>query len=463
MQRRHAPVLVEASTATRRNLLVDYYDRIQDAIAQSVDTPDARQDPGNFAPAFAVPELCGEIAQFFAPAKASWLDVGEYRGHRLTLLDLAANPGTNTTKTFPSLLIVARAIEHIRRTGSTVVIFSPTSANKGTALRDAVLRALDLKLATPEQLRVVTLAPDSGAAKLRRSRLAEDPHLRSLNPMFVYTGSDPEGVKHAGREFVERFAKKLHDRDGTNLWFSLELQNYLLADVARAFFEQDVAPADVSRPRTHAHAVSSAFGLLGYHLGRSLLEESGEVTSASRPASLLVQHLGAPDMVLSLRHGSFDRSHIPAFQHDPVSGLRVQSADRRFPFTTDDPDEILDPTFYTHRPVTSARMNEIIHRFGGDGIVVSLTECIQRYPVIRSWLQSTDRPLPADLRTVREWSTVMAFTGTLEAIDRGLVEEGHDVVVHGSGWYSTADFTELPAELTTRFSTVDDLAAAFSL
>ncbi|HET8658006.1 MAG TPA: DUF6002 family protein, partial [Micromonosporaceae bacterium] len=440
----------------------DYYHLLPQAIAACVEQTAPVTDPEAFSPGFLLPELDPAVREFLSVALARWQPVGEYAGHRICLLDLTANPGTQTTKTFASLLIVARAVEYVRRTGEPVMIFSPTSANKGTALRDAVLRAVTTGLVTPEQLRIVTLAPRSCLLKLRTSRLAEDPRLRALNPLLLYTGDEAEAVKALGREFVTANAAALRREQGVNVWFSLELRNYLVADTARAFFEHQVDPTDgAGRPRLHAHAVSSAFGLLGYHAGREVLEAAGLASAATRPASLLVQHLGTPDMVLSLAYGDFDRSRVPAYRLDPDSGLyRREGGEPRFPEVTYDPDEVLDPTFYTHRPATSPAMNEIIARYGGAGIVVSLAECIARYPYLRGWLASSPRPLPADLRTLREWSTVMAFTGVLNAIDRGLVEPGRDVVVHGTGGYTTADFDPLDACALTPVRTVSDIAAA---
>jgi hypothetical protein len=105
-------------------------------------------------------------------------------------------------------------------------------------------------------------------------------------------------------------------------------------------------------------------------------------------------------------------------------------------------------------------MNELIARFGGDGIVVSLYECLQRYPEIRARLVGHDRGLPADFRTLREWSLVMAMTGVLNAVDRGNVKRGVDIVVHGSGWYSAAEYTPVCSASTSTVDTVDDIAAA---
>ncbi|MPZ81618.1 MAG: hypothetical protein GEV28_14935 [Actinophytocola sp.] len=456
---------IEATATASGNLLIDYLELMPRSVGACVADPTpVTGDPAAFSPGFALPEPTEEVREFYSAATAGWRPLGEYAGHRLSLLDLTGNPGTHTTKTFPSLLIVARAVEYIRRTGEPVTIFSPTSANKGTALRDAVLRAIDANLVTPEQLRVVILAPWSCRDKLRASRLSADARLRELNPLLLYTGGEPEAVKRIGREFADRHAAQLKRRHGTNLWFSLELTNYLVADTARAYFEQDADPTDATgRPRLHAHAVSSAFGLLGYHRGRAVLEHGGQASVASRPASLLVQHMATSDMVLSLRRGSFERDNLPSYRRDPATGLYHQDAeeaDPRFPATIHDPDEVLDPTFYTRRPVTSAAMNAIIGRFGGDGIVVSLHECLERYPAIRARLAGHGRGLPADFRTLREWSLVMAMTGVFNAIDRGLVEPGADIVVHGSGWYATPDYQTPDLSTTPTVESVADVAAA---
>ncbi len=447
--------------AVSGNMLLDYYNLLPRAVASCVPDPLPVTTPGAFAPGYELPELDDQVREYFAAASVSWRPLGEYGGHQIVLLDLAENPDTNTTKTHPSLLIVARAVEFIRRTGQPIMIFSPTSANKGTALRDAVLRAVRAGLVTPEQLRIVVLAPISGRDKLRSSGLATDSRLRELNPVLLYDGQEPEGVKALGKAFAGDYAANLWRTLGAHLWYSLDLRNYVVADTARAFFEHAAAPTDLAdRPRTHAHAVSSAFGLLGYHSGREVLEQAGLANPGSRPASLLVQHLGTPDMVLHLLHGSFDRHNMPDYRHQSGSGRYEQSADPHFPSITDDPDEILDPTFYSRRPATSPAMNEIIGRYGGDGIVVSRHECLSRYGKLSDWLSGSRRPLPGDVHQVREWSLVMALTGTLNAIDRGLIKPDHDVVVHGSGWYTTADYTPLPPDATVPVTNCADIAAA---
>jgi hypothetical protein len=443
---------------TTRNLIVDYYDSIPAAAARCGAAAGGPAGTPRFSPGFAVPELAEDVRRFFAAATATWRPLGEYAGHRLHLMDLTGNPGTHTTKTFASMLIVARAVEHIRRTGQSICIVTPTSANKGVGLRDAVGRALDAGLVSPEELSVAVLAPASTRHKFRRDALAADPRLRALNPLLQLGGPAPEQVKPLARAFVDAYAEAAYDKYGVTLWFSLELPNYLVADAARAAFEADASPTAAAPPRWHAHAVSSAYGLLGYNLGRDVLEAAGRAQPADRPGFLLVQHLGTPDMVLSLRHGSFSREHVPAYAHDPAGGSWRQAADPHFPAVTDDPAEVLDPTFYTHRPATSPAMNELIARHGGDGIVVSRRECLARYPLLREWFAGGARPLPQDPSDLREWSIVMALTGVLNAIDRGLVPGGHEVVVHGSGCYQRADYTcwEPDAHVVS----VDDVAAA---
>lgn len=452
-----------------RNLLIDYHDTIRAAITACTNTADGPTATTEFAPGFDLPALTDQVRQFYAPATATWRPLGDYAGHPIHLMDLTGNPGTHTTKTFASTLIVARAVEHIRRTGEAVCIFTPTSANKGIALRDAVGRALVTGLAEPGQLSVVVLAPATTARKFRADMLAADPRLRALNPLLRLAGNGnssgpgsvaPEQVKTLGRAFVDRYTPEAANH-GVQLWYSLDLRNYLIADATRAAFEADVAPTSTAPPRWHAHAVSSAYGLLGYNLGRDVLEAGGRADPADRPGFLLVQHLGTPDMVLDLRHGRVSRADVPAYRPDPAGGWRQDAgvdADPRFPAVTDDPAEVLDPTFYTHEPATSPAMNGLIRRFGGDGIVVSRRECEARYSLLRSWMAATNRPLPASSGGLREWSLVMALTGVLNAVDRGLVPPDHEIVVHGSGSYTDDDYATV--EPDARVTTVEDIAAA---
>jgi hypothetical protein len=165
-------------------------------------------------------------------------------------------------------------------------------------------------------------------------------------------------------------------------------------------------------------------------------------------------------MVLSLHHGGFSRDLAPEYAFNADTGLYEQGSDPHFPAATFDPEEVLDPTFYTHEPVTSPAMNALIGRHGGAGIVVSLYECLNRYPLLMRWLSDTGNPLPRDPRTLREWSLAMALTGVANALDRGLVPAGAEIVVHGTGSYGTGDYRPLDPLAIRRVTTPDDIADA---
>ncbi len=400
------------------------------------------------------------FAEFYEAGAMAFRDGGQYHGLRWHLLDLMGNPWTRTTKTGPSLLMVARLVEHIRRTGERIMIVTPTSGNKGTALRDAVGRALDMGLVTDEHLRIVTVVPRRSRGKLRHSRLGTSPVRCRRNPIVVQDTDRGDVVKALVAELVTAESDDLFRRTGFRLWNSLDLDNYRVADAVRAYVEQVCSPPTGSGVRrTHLHAVSSAFGLLGYELGHQVLSSGGYNpighTPWAHPAYFLVQHLATPDMVLSLRKGTFDRDALPAYRLT-ADGLYRQDDDPAFPATTHQPDESIDPTFYTRQPATAARFREIVQQHGGGGIVVSLHECLTAYPQVRRMLAEVAIDLPADPRELREWSLVKAITGMMLAADRGLLDDG-EVVVHGSGSYTddslapalpeTLRTAALPAEL----------------
>ena len=365
--------------------------------------------------------------------------MAEYRGHHLSLLDLTRNAGTRTTKTFASLLIVARAVRHIEHTGERITILTPSSANKAIALRHAVERAIEYKLVAPSQLNVVTVVPAVSAYKLRSSILSRDSELIARNPVAIYHGVDPEGVKTIGRQ-VLRDRRSIEEATGSRLWYTLQLENYLAADIVRAFAESDFFPGTPRRPRLHAHAVSSAYGLLGHAYGRTLLG----ARSGDWPCHyLLVQHLGAPDMVTDLYRGQPDGfDATPAYAYDTESGCYSQNVNPHFPRVTFDPDEILDPTFYSRTPLTAPQMTALIRSRGGAGVVVSLSECLERFGLARSFLEQAGLQVPANPTMIQEWSIIMAITGVLNAIDRGIIGE-KDILVHGSGLYARNGFDPL--------------------
>jgi len=161
-------------------------------------------------------------------------------------------------------------------------------------------------------------------------------------------------------------------------------------------------------------------------------------------------------MVLSL-HGMTP----PDYRADPGTGLFHQQTTPRYPRTTFDPAENLETTFYTRSPATSPAMNELIRRQGGGGIVVSLNECLGRYAEVRALLGNAGVTLPADPRVLREWSLVMAMTGVLNAIDRGLLD-ADEVIVHGSGSYSVTDYRPLPDHAVRTVADAADLSAVIA-
>ena len=437
------------------NAIVHHHPGILEAIELS-GAPAAARD--GFDPGFALPPLEDAIADFYAASDASVAELGSHRGRRLSLLNLMHNPRTRTTKTFASLLIVARAIRYVRETGRRVMIVTPTSANKGTALMDAVLRALDRELVGPDRLRIAVIVPRESMGKLWSSALTEDPLLRDRNPVLVHDGPDPEAVKALARGAVNRCGPEL-SAEGTDLWHTMQLDNYRVADAVRAFLEADLLPPDPGRPRVHAHAVSSGFGLLGYDLGRAVLARR-RGSAGRRPIFFLVQHLRTPDMVLALRFGSFSRDLLPAYRWDGSRQLFVQAEDPCFPFVTDDPEEGIDPTFYTRRPATMAAVREMVEEGGGGGIVVSHHDCLARYDEVGSLLAGAGVALPPDPADLREWALVMALTGVLNAVDRDLLPDPADIVVHGSGSYGTADYRPVDPSHARPVAGEDDVSEA---
>lgn len=391
-------------------------------------------------PGTALPALDAQVRDYLSVSTLAHTPMAEYRGYRLSLLDLSRNPGTGTTKTFPSLVMVARAVRYIQDTGERVTILTPSSANKAVALRDAVLRAIRCGLVTAQQLNIVVLVPVESTYKLRSSELSADPELSARNPVGVYSGAQAEQVKAISRAALDRHGATMEKNADTHLWYTLQLENYVAGDVVRAFAEEDYFPAVPGNPRLHAQAVSSAYGLLGHAYGCELL---GGRAAGHAPGYFLVQHLGAPDMVASVYGADSKDPHpVPAYTFDADVGLYFQQEDPHFPEATSDPVEVLDSTFYTRKPVTSNLMDPLIRRQGGGGIVVSRAECLARYETVRALFGEAGLRVPADPAAVAEWSVIMAMTGVLNAIDRALVRQ-RDIVVHGTGSYAHGDYVPL--------------------
>ena len=450
-----------SAAAGRRNLICEYYPLLQEVLAR-LEREASEQHTGVFSPPFAMPALDRGMEELFSVATAGWQPLGHYRGTELVLLDLMQNPGTYTTKTLASLIIVARAIEYIRRTGEKIAIIAPTSGNKGVALRDAVERALRVGLVTPDQLRVLVIAPEAARRKLRNGALATTDEWRRRNPLLIYGGQNASDVKEIARSFVSTYGADLKRKHNVNAWFSLDLRNYQAADATRAFIECDIDPlaADGSVRRIHAHAVSSAYGLLGYELGLQVLRANRKVHNETTPGFFLVQHLATPDMVLSLYNDSFSREKLPKYTRNPLTGMYEQRTNAHFPYRTFSQVEVVDPTFYTREPVTSDRMNALIRRHGGGGMVVSLWECLERYSQVRMLLERGGIEMPSDPRTILEWSLIMALVGVMNAIDRGVMPSAAKVVVHGTGLYTTRNTPPIDERAIRTVCTPQDIARA---
>lgn len=420
---------------TQVDVLANHYGQLRGAL--SAVAKSRSRGPG-FEPAFDLPDPTPALAEYFSVARLRFAELGQTGRVRLRLLDLMGNPATRTVKTFASLIIVARAVRHIQRTGEPVMILTPSSANKATALRDAVLRAYRTGLVNPSQLQIVTVVPGLARPKLWASDLCRYAELAVRNPMCVLDRMEPEQVKTLAGQ-AAACADELFAATGVRLWHTLDLANYQCADAVRAFAEHAVAPPARGTTRAHAHAVSSAFGLLGHHFGTGLLPER-----TPPPQYFLVQHLSTSDMVRSLHDIS-----PPPYQLDPATGLYEQDVNPRYPRTTFHPTENLEPTFYTRSPATSPAMNAIIRAQGGGGIVVSRHECLARYEQIHAMLSLAGVTIPERPTDLREWSLVMVLTGVLNAIERGLVD-ADEVLVHGSGSYGVADMMPMPEEALHR-------------
>lgn len=393
-----------------------------------------------FEPDRHLPTLSEDYVVFFSAAQMHWLRLGEYKGRSLKLLDLMSDPSTQTTKIFASLLMVGRAIEHIRRTGENINILITTSGNKGIALRSAVERAIALGMVDKKQLKVVMFTTVDSTSKLRKSTLSENKELRQLNPIILYTGKSSSYLKQLGKDFQEKYSDRLFAESNTRIWYALDLDNYRCSDSMRAFFEYENLLQENSQPefsvRLHVHAVSSGFGFIGYHLGRTVLVNEGITTWEDNPGYFLVQSLRTPDLVLHNYFNSFDRQYLPSYEFDKITGLYSQHQNAHFAEKTFDLAEDLDSTFYTTSPPTAGKISEMIKQFGGGGIVVSLYECLEKYSIIRSLLSRVNIHIVADPRKVTEWATIMALVGAINAIDRDIIPEEAELVIHASGYYS---------------------------
>nr|WP_239150329.1 DUF6002 family protein [Streptomyces sp. SID13588] len=385
---------------------------------------------------------------------------GELDGVPFHLLDLMGVPEVRTTKAWASLLMVARAVTHIRATGERVMLVTPTSGNKGAALRHAVARALSLGIVDDESLRIACLLPKGNTYKLWDGPLSRTSRLRTLNPVFACDTDDPADVKNLGLAVCETAAGRL-TAQGVRTWYTLDIRNYLFADAIRAFVDWRISPPQVTAgKRVHAHAVSSAFGLLGYEFGREVLRAAGHQPPGADPAYLIVQHLRTPDMVLDWRFGSFDREHLPCYRPTPDGAGVVQSEDPHFPYVADSPEEEIDPTFYTRSPATAPAMSSLLRARGRGGLVVSRRDCETHMPTTRWLCAQFGIHLPQDITELREWSLVMAMTGVQVARERGIVDAADEIILHASGSYAAHQYRALPGAWCAPADSTETIARA---
>jgi hypothetical protein len=142
------------------NMISDFYEEIQE-VARHLNQPSSPGTDGDlFSPGFSLPAMDEDIRRYLSVADVRWSDLDPIGGRRVSLLNLFSNPGTRTTKTMASLIMVLRAVQYIRASGEGVMIVAPSSGNKAIALRDAVGRAIAGGLATADELRILTITPD---------------------------------------------------------------------------------------------------------------------------------------------------------------------------------------------------------------------------------------------------------------------------------------------------------------
>jgi pyrroline-5-carboxylate reductase len=414
---------------------------------------------GWFAPAWSI-DLADTRVRSLLDTPPMRVLTAAFDGVPLHLLDLMGLPEVRTTKAWASLLMVARAVTHIRETGERVVLVTPTSGNKGAALRHAVARAHSLGIVDEASLRIACLVPRASTYKFQDGPLSRTPRLRALNQVFVCDTEEPADVKNLGLAVCESIAGRLA-RQGTRTWYTLYVRNYLLADAVRAFVDRRISPPPATAgKRVHAHAVSSAFGLLGYEFGREVLREAGHAADGADPAYLIIQHLRTPDMVLDWRFGSFDRCHLPRYRPHPDGTGVEQTEDPHFPYFAGAADEQIDPTFYTRSPATAPAMSSLLHARGRGGVVVSMRDCAVHLPRTRRLCARFGIDLPEDISQLREWSLVMAMTGVQVARERSIVDAADEIVLHASGSYAAGQYRALPEKWCVPANRAEIIAAA---
>ncbi len=174
--------MAAAGSATVSNALISNYAGLRAAgqLVAAERVPGGKP-AGELSVPFDLPAPDAALTSFFDVSDVGLTEIDD----RLYLLDLMRNPQTRTTKTLASAVMIARAARHIRQTGERLLLLTPTSGNKGTALRDAIARAYQTGLVSPAELRIAMVVPQVSAGKLRDSPLSADEALRTASPVMV--------------------------------------------------------------------------------------------------------------------------------------------------------------------------------------------------------------------------------------------------------------------------------------
>lgn len=117
-------------TAKCSEAAVSVIERYYDLIVDSSSDFELISNDNDFEPSMRLPVLDTRMQSFLSVATAQFFELGLYRNIPLRLFDLRQNENTQTTKTFASTLIVARAIRHIQETGESILLFSLRPATK---------------------------------------------------------------------------------------------------------------------------------------------------------------------------------------------------------------------------------------------------------------------------------------------------------------------------------------------
>ncbi|WP_432069770.1 DUF6002 family protein [Streptomyces sp. AA1529] len=422
----------------------------------------AGADPAGFAPDGELPALDGPLRGYLAAAGTRVTRLPDHRGVRWQLFDHCAAAGSRTAQPDTALLLVARAVQHTRRTGRRIALLAPSSGNLASTLRDALLRAHRYGLAHPDQVRVIALVPAAARHKVADSPLARHPELRRRNPLVVHHGAEPGAVHELAAAYCRAHARALRTGTGTALWYVRDPVEHRAAAALRAFVERDALGAAPAAGRVHAQTADTGSAALGHRAGSALAADGAADAAGPRP--LLVQQPRTCGLVLHLLTGSCSREGAPRYRYDAARRLHHQAAgspDPHFPRTAHHPEEVVEPAFFTRAPGTAPEVSALLRAHGGTGIVVSRYECLARYPSLRALLAPAGVALPADPARLADWSLVMALTGALNAAERGL-PAGPEVVVHRTAAHGAADRAPVPGALARYADSADELHAVLT-